>query len=71
MRSFLIALDCKYGSDLNHYQREGITIRAVRPLLSYEVGLLDFHYTDALIHAGYEETLRAFRESSVAQLVAS
>lgn len=59
LRSFLISLDTKYQSDLNHYRREGIAIRSVQPRFPLDVGLLDFRHAEALIGAGYEQALAA------------
>lgn len=59
LRSFLISLDRKYACDLAHYRRQGIAIRSVQPRFSVDVGLLDFQHTDALIRAGYEQSLAA------------
>lgn len=59
-RSFSIALNAKYLSDLAHYQRQYVSIRAVNPSFPDDVELLDFTQTRALIRAGYEQTLATF-----------
>jgi NTE family protein len=59
LRSFLIALDAKYGCDVAHYRRQGLSIRAVEPHFPVDIGLLDFRHTEALIRTGYEQTLAA------------
>lgn len=59
LRSFLISLDSKYACDLNHYRRQGIVMRLVRPEFRLDVGLLDFQYADVLIRAGHEQSLNA------------
>ena len=63
LRSFWIALETKYGCDLQRHRRQGVAVRVVEPRLDIEVGLLDFGHADALMDAAYEQTLAAFEKS--------
>lgn len=59
MRSFSIALDGKYRTDLAHFDGS-LTIHTVRPQLSDEVDLLDFRHSAELIEAAYRQTRDRF-----------
>jgi len=65
LRSFWIALETKYGCELQHHRRQGVFVRVVEPRLDLDVGLLDFRHADALIDAAYEQTLAAFAKPHI------
>jgi len=63
LRSFWIALETKYGGDLQHHRQRDVAVRVVEPRLDIDVGLLDFGHAGALMDAAYEPTLAAFARS--------
>jgi NTE family protein len=58
-RSFAIALECKYNSELERF-KSSARIDVVRPRLPVEIGLLDFSHTAELIETGYRDSIRHF-----------
>lgn len=61
-RSFSIALDGRYATELKHFQGR-LDVIAIRPQLSREIDPLDFRHSAELIKVGYEQT-RSFLEGA-------
>jgi NTE family protein len=63
MRSFSIALDGKYRTDLTHFAGS-LTIHTVRPQLRNEVDLLEFCHSAELIETAYGNDPGSFRTAN-------